>query len=132
MTDTDLTPGEVELLIDASRDDVSLDWALIHLGTFGNSVERKPSRDELDAAFDSLRRLVDRSLISVGHLRFLDGSQVRPPPVEFVPEDLAVVRARVDEQVAAAHRDKDWAFSCWIVGTPRGDELARAAYEGRR
>jgi hypothetical protein len=34
--DHDLNPGEIEILIDGLTDDVSLDWALIHLGIMGN------------------------------------------------------------------------------------------------
>lgn len=59
-SDPDLSPGELALLSDAARDDVSFVWVLIDLGLRANppsSPDWRPGPREIDSAFHALERL---------------------------------------------------------------------------
>ena len=60
-----LSEGERALLEDAGADDVALVSVLVHLGIRSNPPshpEWKPGPAELDAAFNSMHRLVEAGL----------------------------------------------------------------------
>lgn len=129
-----LTFGEVELLVNATFDDVSLDWVLIRLGISGNPSpvpDWVPSAADLDLAFASLARLAGLGLVTVGQFQ-PTGEPGQPPPVEYVPERLEDVRARAATDIAAAKRDTDWAFSCWVVAVEDADLEGAIALEQYR
>jgi hypothetical protein len=91
--DAGLTPGEIELLVDGRNDDVSLVWALIHLVIRSNPDERpgwKPSQEDLHAAFESFRRLIDDGYPAIGSMRAADGG----PPGRLVPHEHVSERHR--------------------------------------
>lgn len=115
----DLTAGERELLADADSDDVSFGWVLIHLGIRGNPPAHprwRPSEQDLEQAFASLSGLVQRGLIKVGRIEYLDGGAPgRIAPVRHIEEPLDAVRVRVSEAVRLAAEPEDWEFSCWVV-----------------
>jgi hypothetical protein len=126
MTDPDranLIAGEIQLLTDAETDDVSFDWVLIHLDIgvdHGNRVDWRPTNSDFDAAFMSLARLVDRGLVRVGHVEYVDGGPPgRVAPVRHVAEDLDRVRARVEARIRDPHDITDWAYSWWVVSVTR-------------
>jgi hypothetical protein len=126
MAGTDLAPGEVELLVAGLDDDIDLGWAMVHLRLTGNPPPPVLPPKTLEAAFLAFRRLVDRNLIRVGALEYVDGGPPgRVAPLEHVAEELGVVRTRVENALATANQSTDWAFHCWIVNTPQGDDLAR-------
>ena len=126
----DLTPGELEILIDGLTDDVAFDLVLIHLGIRGNppATTNPPTSQDIENAFHSLDRLSRFSLSRVGRIQYIDGGPPgRVAPVEHIEEPLPSVRARVEAACATAQEWGDWAFSCWVVNTPGGDAAAREA-----
>ena len=128
-----LTSDELDLLIDGLSDDISFIWVLIHLGIRTNpppTPDWAPSEKDLHDAFDSLKRLTDLGLIRVGLIEYVDrGPPGRPAPVEHITEDLDVVRSRVESAVRTASVSDDWAYSCWVVNTEKGDRVAREALD---
>ena len=54
MSANELNAGELELLIDGLTDDVSFEWALIHLGIRSDDqpAMSPPTSDEVEAAFE--------------------------------------------------------------------------------
>ncbi len=132
----ELTPGELEILIDGLTDDVAFDLVLIHLGIRENppTTTDPPTSQDVEDAFRSLERLCRLSLGRVGRIRYIDGGPPgRVAPVEHIEEPLSTVRARVEAACASAQEWSDWAFSCWIVNTPEGDAAAHKAMgEGQR
>ncbi|MET3568184.1 hypothetical protein ABIC47_003700 [Leifsonia sp. 563] len=128
---TDVTPEETDLLAGTRYDDVSLVWALIHLGIRTNpppTPDWRPSDDDIAAAFGSFEKLSALGLISVGRMEYIDGGPPgRHAPVRHVPEALEDVRARVQSEVAASEVATDWEFACWIVATEAGLGVAEEA-----
>jgi hypothetical protein len=125
--DGELTSGEIEVLINGLDDDISFLWVLIDLGIVENPPghHAHPSAADVDAAFVSLRRLVDAGLISVGHLEYIDGGPPgRVAPVRHLSEPLDVVHQRTRDAIASSDW-ADWAFACWTVTTEQGSEVAR-------
>lgn len=121
-----LSPGEQALLLDAQTDDVSFVWVLIDLGLRGNppsSPDWRPGVQEIDSAFNTLERLHALGLIEVGRTEYVDGGAPGGvAPVRHVAEPLAVVRQRVEAEVAAASEPGDWEFSCWVVATQQATD----------
>jgi hypothetical protein len=129
--DADLSDSEVELLIDGLTDDVAFIWVLIDLGLRGNppSDPGPPSVPQIDAAFAALARLAEARLLRVGHTEYIDGGPPgRVAPVKHVQEPIDDVRTRVVEDCLSG---SDWEYSCWVVNTDAGDEVARRALEQR-
>jgi hypothetical protein len=128
-----LTPGELELLIDGLSDDVAFVWVLIHLGIRTNppaTPDWVPAAEDLHDAFASLRRLSDQALIRVGRITYLDGGPPgRLAPVRHVAEDIDAVVSRVEAAVRTARVPHDWEYSCWVVNTDRGNLLAHRALD---
>jgi hypothetical protein len=128
-----LSAGETALLIDGLSDDVSFEWALVHLGIRGNpaSNDEPPGPTDIAMAFASFDRLVALDLVSLGRIEYVDPRQPEgtSAPVRHVAEPIAVVRQRVEQACRDANVPADWAFSCWIVNTGAGDEAARFAIE---
>jgi hypothetical protein len=122
---------EAELLIDGLTDDVALVWVLIHLGLRGNKpgTPNPPTSDEIDRAFVHLERLSQAGLIKVGRMEYVDGG---PPgsasPVHHVEEPMEDVRHRVHQQCGSG---SDWEWSCWVVNTEAGDEMAQRTLDRR-
>jgi hypothetical protein len=120
--------GNHELLINGLSDDVSFLWVLIDLGLLSNPPGHNgnPSPADVDAAFATLSRLQTAGLIEVGRIEYVDGG---PPgrfaPVKHVPEELPVCRERALHGLNTGDWS-DWAHSCWVVNTDKGDEIARA------
>lgn len=133
MRDMNLTPGELEILIDGLSDDVAFEWVLIHLGIQTNPPPARdwiPAASDLHDAFTSLRRLTDLSLARVGRIEYVDGGPPgRLAPVRHVAEDMDTVVSRVEAAVRTARVSEDWAFSCWVVNTDRGNVVARRALD---
>jgi hypothetical protein len=91
-------------------------WGL--RGNPPSSPDWRPGPSEIASAFRALRRLHSRGLIDVGRLEYLDGGPPgRVAPLRHVPEPLADVRQRVEDEIASALRPNDWEFSCWVVAT---------------
>ncbi len=128
-----LKPGELEILIDGLSDDVAFEWVLIHLGIRTNpppTPNWAPAASDLNAAFASLRRLTDLTLIRVGRIEYVDGGPPgRLAPVKHVAEDIDTVVSRVEAAVRTARVSDDWAFSCWVVNTDQGNVIARRALD---
>lgn len=127
----DLNDSEVELLIDGLTDDVAFVWVLIHLGLRGNpSAEAgPPSAEQVDAAFAALDRMAGAGLLRIGRMEYIDGGPPgRVAPAKHVEEPTDDVRARV---VQACLSGVDWEWSCWVVNTDDGDEVARRAIASR-
>jgi hypothetical protein len=124
--------GTEELLVDCLTDDVSLGWALIHLGIASNPPPTEgwvPSPAQVDEAFTALGALVDAGLICVGHMERLPGVRNkvrRVPRIKHVPDPLDEVRLTVGRACATSTSWSDWHFACWVVSTPAGDDVARA------
>ena len=120
-----LTPGELTLLRDAETDDISFGWVLIDLGLCGNPPSTpgwRPGARDIDAAFHALQRLHERGLVEVGRTEYVDGGAPgRVAPVRHVAEPLAVVRERVEAEIASAVQSADWEFSCWVVAAGKAD-----------
>jgi hypothetical protein len=128
MSASGLNAGELEMLIDGLTDDVSFEWALIHLGIRSDDrpAISPPTSHEVEAAFESFDRLVGAGLVGVGRLEYVDGGPAgRVAPVKHISEPLADVRARVESACREATHDSDWAYSCWVVNTAGGDAAAR-------
>lgn len=130
-----LSAGEIEVLIDGLSDDISFHWALIHLGLRANppADEMPPSAEMVSAAFVHFERLLDRGLVKLGHIAYVDSDE-RPgtvAPVKHVEETVAEVRKRVEDACSTASDWSDWAFSCWLVSTEAGAALARQALRER-
>jgi hypothetical protein len=131
----DLSAGEIELLIDGLSDDVSFDWALIHLSLRCNAPgdDVPPSPGTIGAAFEHFERLLDRNLVELARIEYVDPNQ--PPgtvaPVKHTSEPIADVRNRVEKACAAPADWGNWAFSCWLVNTDAGDAVARGALKDR-
>lgn len=124
---TDLTDAELELLVHGLSDDVAFVWVLIGLGLRSNDGTDavRPSLADVNAAFASLAKLSDAGLIKVGRIEYVDGGPPgRVAPVKHVEEPIGDVKRRVE---LAARGDGDWEWSCWIVNTAAGDELAQRA-----
>lgn len=126
-----LSAGEIELLVGGLNDDISFDWALIHLGLRANppADDVPPNAEMISAAFVHFERLLDRGLVKRGHIAYVDPDE-RPgtvAPVRHVEETVAEVRKRVEDACFAASDWSDWAFSCWLVTTEAGAALARQA-----
>lgn len=129
--DPRLTPGEIELLIDGLTDDVAFVWVLILFGITANPPVNPgpPSVADVDAAFSVLETMTRRGLVKVGHLEYLDGGPPeRLAPVKHVEDPLQDVK-RV--ALNACESGSDWEWSCWVVNTPFGDDLARQALAER-
>ena len=127
----DLNHSEVELLIAGLTDDVAFVWVLIHLGLRGNppAGSDPPSEPKVDAAFAALDRLAGAGLLRVGRMEYINGGPPgRVAPVKHVEEPTDDVRARVSR---ACLSGVDWEWSCWVVNTDDGDEVARRAIESR-
>lgn len=126
-----LTRGEVELLIDGLSDDVSFQWALIHLGIHGNPrVEKAPPSDRgIVAAFLTFQRLVAGGLAKLGRIEYVDPAQPAGTfaPVMHVEESIRDVRERVERECRDANHSRDWTFCCWLVNTEECDAVARLA-----
>ncbi|MBA2282007.1 MAG: hypothetical protein H0W25_12370 [Acidimicrobiia bacterium] len=61
----------------------------------------------------------------LGRVQYIDkGPPGRLAPVEHISEEIDDIRRRVDE---ACRSGGDWEFACWLVNTPSGDSIARAA-----
>lgn len=123
------TRGELELLIYGLSDDVAFVWVLVLLGLRGNPpvASGPPSLAEVDDAFESLRRLADAGLLKVGRTEYIDGGAPGSvAPVRHVEQPLDEVQQRVEQ---ACLSGSDWEWSCWVVNSPAGDELARGALE---
>ena len=133
MSDLNLTPGELELLIAGLSDDIDFVWVLIHLGIRANpppSPDWVPSDSDLRDAFASLRRLAEAGLMRLGRIEYVDGGPPgRLAPVKHVAEEFDVLVDRVGAAVRTARDQSDWAFSCWAVNTDRGDAVARRALD---
>ena len=124
--ESDLTSGEIELLVAGLSDDVALAWVLIYLGIRGNPPAHPgpPSASDVDTAFVALNRLSRAGLVSVGHLEYLDGGPPgRTAPVKHAQEPIGDVKTRVLEACANG-TDREW--SCWVVNTADGDERAQS------
>lgn len=128
-----LTPGELEILVDGLTDDVAFVWVLIHLGIRTNPAptpDWAPGASDLHEAFDSLRRLSELGLIRVGRIEFVDGGPPgRLAPVRHVAEAMDVVVSRVQTSVKTARVSDDWEFSCWVVNTDRGKLIAQQSLD---
>jgi hypothetical protein len=134
LLESDLTNGEIELLIDGLTDDISFDMALIHFGIRGNPPDRNepPGRNQIEAAFRSYERLINSGLVRLGRIQYIDaGLPGRVAPVEHVEEPFRDVRGRVDDACRTATEWGDWAFSCWTVNTEAGDAVANRELERR-
>jgi hypothetical protein len=122
----DLTEGELEILVDGLSDEVAFRYVLLHLG-LADALEAPPSTersDAVDAAIQSLTRLVDQNLVLVGHTRYKDGGPPgRQSPYEHVPEAPDEVWNRIRRESLSATSDLHW--TCWCVNTLAGDDLAR-------
>lgn len=121
-----LTPGEVALLTDGLSDDVAFVSVLIHLGIRGNPPENPepPSADDVGTAFAVLGGLMQRGLVKVGHMEYLDGGPPgRVAPVKHVEDPIELAKAAA---LGACASGLGWEWSCWVVNTPSGDDLARA------
>ena len=133
MRETNLTLGELELLVGGLSDDVAFVWVLIHLGIRTNPPpmpDWSPSASELQTAFACLRRLTDLALVRVGRMEYVDGGPPgRLSPVRHVAEDMDTVVSRVEAAVKTARVSHDWEFSCWVVNTERGNAMARRALD---
>jgi hypothetical protein len=117
---------EGELLIGGLSDDVAFGWVLIHLGLRGNppADPGPPTFEQIDDAVAVLSWLSEAGLIKVGRTEYIDGGPPgRVAPVRYVEEPLETVRTRI---VRACDTGKDWEWSCWVVNTDRGDEVAEA------
>jgi hypothetical protein len=129
MEDLALSDGDVELLVAGLDDDIALVWVLIHLGIRTNpptTPDWRPCNNQLAEAFRALDRLLGLGLIEIGRIEYIDeGPPGRVAPVRHVREDQAVVRSRVEDAVASAQSDQDWAYSCWVVNTVAGNAVAR-------
>lgn len=115
---SNLTPGERELLSAAEYDDIDVGWACIHLGvrTNGPPSPIRATQDEIDACFDSLNRLHDLGLISIGRMEYDDGGPPgRVAPVHHVSEPIELVKQRVEEVARKAADEWEWQFSAWMV-----------------
>lgn len=124
-----LTHGETEILIDGLSDDVAFVWVLVHLGLRGNPPDdpSPPHAEDVDAAIRSLDKLSRAGLLKVGHKEYVDGgSSGRVAPVRHVEDPIYEMADRVR---TACRSGVDWEWSCWVVNTPAGDELARTAIE---
>jgi hypothetical protein len=90
-TDTELSPDEQALLLDAQTDDVSFGWVLIDIGLRENppsSPDGLPGPQEIGSAFEALERLHSRGLIEVGRIEYRDGGSLgRVAPVRQVDID---------------------------------------------
>jgi hypothetical protein len=121
----DVTEGEAALLVDGLRDDVSFSWVLIHLGLRGNPPPdpSPPTAQVIEAAFETIERLVGAGLVTTGRLEYIDGGPPgRAAPFRHVAESLDLVRQRVERTATA---DDGWEWSCWTVNTTAGDAIAR-------
>ena len=121
------THGEIEVLINGLWDDVAFNWVLIDLGLRGNPPvdPGPPSGEVIDAAFRSLDKLSREGLLKVGHMEYVDGGPPgRLAPVKHVEDPILVVADRVR---TACRSGADWEWSCWVVNTPAGDEVAHRA-----
>lgn len=109
-----LTPGELNILADAEGDDVSIYWVLELLGLREGDVlpgNARPEAADIDLAFASITRLVDRRLITVGHFETPDGAETKD--AIYVQESPASAKARVTAALAQAN--DDWTRACWVV-----------------
>ena len=112
-----LTAGELKLLEDASVDDVHTLSMLSDLGLVG-SAHDAVTAEILDSAFASLAKLLDRGLIRVGRVEYVDaGAPGRIAPVRHISESLSTVRAHVESSTANAADPTSWWFASWVVGT---------------
>jgi hypothetical protein len=133
---------QLALLIDGSSDDVSLVWALIHLAIRENPDPRypePPTPDEIDAAFAQFDRLAAAGLLKVGRLDILRRDDRGRQVVEHIEEPMATVRERVERACRDAALESkpsdiwsEWAFSCWVIATDAGREVAQRAVAERR
>jgi hypothetical protein len=117
--DHDLTRRERELLDAAQEDDISMNWALEHLGIWPESDSPRATAEQISTAFDSLARLHERGLIVVGPLVPDDpprwGRRRKTGAVHVESEPLEAARQRVLD-VAARHKDPTaWYFAAWIA-----------------
>ncbi|MEM8710836.1 MAG: hypothetical protein AAGG01_07785, partial [Planctomycetota bacterium] len=127
---SDLTTGESELLIAGLSDDVAFVWVLIHLGIRGNppAATGPPTPSDVEVAFLALHRIVVAGFIKVGRTEYIDGGPPgRVAPVRQVEEPLTVVKNRV---LATCDHGTDWEWSCWVVNTEDGVEIARRLRDG--
>ena len=124
-----ISGGEIELLIDGLTDDVAFVWALVDLGLRRNDgTDEAPSASTVDEAFLLFRRLLDRDLIRIGKVVYVDPDQPRGTvaPVTHVSEPIELVHQRVLDACAKAESDGvDWEWSCWTVNTEAGNDMAR-------
>ena len=103
MRETNLTLGELELLVGGLSDDVAFVWVLIHLGIRTNPPtmpDWSPSASELQTAFACLRRLDRPGTRRVGRMEYVDGGPPgRLSPVRHVAEDMDTVLTRSKRQL---------------------------------
>lgn len=130
-----LSPGEIEILIDGESDDVAFDWVLIHLGIHTNAGDRPgpPTVDEALAAIAAVEGLVTAGLVRIGRVEYIDGG---PPgrfgPIKHVSEPVDVVRRRVVSHLQSGDLSDEWRWLLWVVNTESGDTAARHALAGNR
>lgn len=124
-----LTHAETEILIDGLSDDVAFVWVPVHLGLRGNPPDDPgpPRAEDVDAALRSLDKLSRAGLLMVGHMEYVDGGPSgRVAPVKHVEDPIDEIADRVR---TACRSGADWEWSCWVVNTPAGSEVARSAIE---
>lgn len=133
MSETSLTPGEKNILVDGLSDDVAFGWVLIHLGIRANSPATPgwwPSEVDVATAFGILRKMVEADLVRVGRLEYVDdGPSGRVAPVRHVAEEPAASEQRVLDAVRAKDDPQVWEFACWVVNTEKGDTVARGVVD---
>ena len=136
MPEQDLSPGELEMLIHGLDDDVALIYAMDCLGM----IKHQPlTPAEIETAFTSFERLVSGGFMLIGRTETVPGSKPFMVlkgreffPYRVVPEELSVVRQRVEAYCTPASAPDDWEWSCWLVNTDKGHAAARAALAARQ
>ncbi len=99
---------------------MSILWVLEQLGLReGDALngDARPEPADVELAFASITRLVDRRLITVGHFETPDGAE--PKDAIYVEESPASAKARVT--AALAQPNDDWTRACWVVQADGAD-----------
>jgi hypothetical protein len=129
----ELSEGELNILVDGLSDEVAFFYVIIHLGLLEAVDEAAPGPTRtrvVNAAIESLQRLIDRGLLLVGHTRFVEEGGPPAPgrrltPYEHVPEEPVDVWQRLRTDSLSPVSD-DLYWSCWCVNTAAGNKVARA------